>query len=184
MKQSYFLLLLLVMLLVTSCKKEKANPVNQLPPTTQEGKLTFGCLINGKPFTPKASSIVASTPLNCYYQYVDGAYYFHVSAFDRSQPNVSFGVGINTESLSISVGSVIPLTKGDIGEASGLYVYSDATVRLEEYITNNEIIGELKITHLDEEEQIVSGTFWFDAVNSSGKKVEIREGRFDMQYMK
>ena len=29
---------------------------------------------------------------------------------------------------------------------------------------------------------IQSGTFWFDAVNEKGKKVEIREGRFDMHF--
>lgn len=42
--------------------------------------------------------------------------------------------------------------------------------------------GELTITHLDEERQIVSGTFWFDAVNKQGEKVQVREGRFDMRY--
>jgi hypothetical protein len=37
---------------LTSCKKDDVNksPVDQLPPATQEGALTFGCLINGEPF--------------------------------------------------------------------------------------------------------------------------------------
>jgi hypothetical protein len=43
-------------------------------------------------------------------------------------------------------------------------------------------VGELKITKIDVSKSIVSGTFWFDAVNSKGEKVEIREGRFDWNY--
>jgi len=42
--------------------------------------------------------------------------------------------------------------------------------------------GELHIARFDRILGIVSGTFWFDAVNMEGEKVEIREGRFDMKY--
>ena len=45
-------------------------------------------------------------------------------------------------------------------------------------------MGKLIITKLDEINQIVSGTFWFDAVNDKGEKVEVREGRFDVHYVK
>ncbi len=42
--------------------------------------------------------------------------------------------------------------------------------------------GELKITKLNTQQRIISGTFWFDAI-LSGEKIEIREGRFDMRYV-
>lgn len=29
---------------------------------------------------------------------------------------------------------------------------------------------------------IISGTFWYDAINSTGQKVEVRNGRFDMHF--
>ncbi len=29
---------------------------------------------------------------------------------------------------------------------------------------------------------VEEGTFWFDAVNAAGEKVEVREGRFDMKF--
>ncbi|MEJ7676398.1 MAG: hypothetical protein WKG06_00655 [Segetibacter sp.] len=38
--------------------------------------------------------------------------------------------------------------------------------------------GELKITKLDETNRIVSGTFWFDAVNKNGEK--FRCGKDDL----
>ncbi|QZK99369.1 hypothetical protein K5L05_11390 [Flavobacterium psychrophilum] len=50
------------------------------------------------------------------------------------------------------------------------------------YSTKSTIVGELKITHHNFNNAIMSGTFWFDAVNSNGEKVQIREGRFDMHY--
>jgi len=45
--------------------------------------------------------------------------------------------------------------------------------------------GELHIRHFDLEHQIVSGTFWFDAVDTlTGKVVQVREGRFDMVFIR
>ena len=51
-----------------------------------------------------------------------------------------------------------------------------------DYNTTSTIMGELKITYYDLDHAIISGTYWFDAINSKGEKVEVREGRFDMHY--
>lgn len=65
----------------------------------------------------------------------------------------------------------------------GGYSYSNYTEGIEEYYnTTPEVMGEMTITKLDFEDNIVSGTFWFDAVNNEGDMVEIREGRFDMRF--
>ena len=53
-----------------------------------------------------------------------------------------------------------------------------------EFFTNDNFKGELIITKFDQVNQIISGTFWFDAVNNKGEKVEVRDGRFDMTYNK
>ena len=171
-------LFLLVSLLFSSCKKDKAEPIDQLPPATQEGKNTFGCLVNGEAFIPKGS-IFSGPNTECYYQYVREGFHFHVSGEDRSRSDNVLGININTDSLKIEEGTVINLTKGYRGEASG--AYTDGSV-FNEYRTDYRYKGELKITRFDEEQQIVSGTFWFDAVNDMGEKVEVRKGRFDMLY--
>jgi hypothetical protein len=45
--------------------------------------------------------------------------------------------------------------------------------------------GELHIKHFDPAHQIVSGTFWFDAVDTlTGKVVKIRDGRFDEGFIR
>ena len=50
------------------------------------------------------------------------------------------------------------------------------------HFTNLIKTGELKITRIDLQNSIISGTFWFDAINEAGEIVEIREGRFDWNY--
>jgi flagellar basal body rod protein FlgG len=50
------------------------------------------------------------------------------------------------------------------------------------YKTTSTITGELKITNHNFDKAILSGTFWFDAINSKGEKIQVREGRFDMEY--
>ncbi|MGC8751863.1 DUF6252 family protein [Hydrotalea sp.] len=60
--------------------------------------------------------------------------------------------------------------------------YNDSNPNGNIYSTNHFVTGELNIKKLDTVNQIVSGTFWFDAVNANGQKVQIREGRFDVRY--
>ena len=51
------------------------------------------------------------------------------------------------------------------------------------YWTDSIITGQLTITHFDQQKQIVSGTFYFDAVEAtSGDTVHVTDGRFDMNY--
>lgn len=50
------------------------------------------------------------------------------------------------------------------------------------YTTTNQTAGELNIMKLDENQHIISGTFWFDCLDSEGNVVEIRDGRFDLNY--
>jgi hypothetical protein len=56
-----FLLSFLVSLLIVSgCRKHKTgNPIDQLPPETQTGANTFGCLVNGQVFKPGGHSSLA-----------------------------------------------------------------------------------------------------------------------------
>lgn len=70
---------------------------------------------------------------------------------------------------------------GKKGSASGGY-YIGMIYTSTEYLTSSSVTGELKITKLDEINRIVSGAFRFDAVNKNGEKVQVREGRFDMNY--
>jgi hypothetical protein len=56
-------------LFLTQCwfLKKDPEPLERLPSITQEGKNTFGCLIDGKPFLPVNTLGGRVHPLNCYY---------------------------------------------------------------------------------------------------------------------
>lgn len=51
--QSLLIYFLTVTVLTASmCKKKPVDPIDQLPPETQTGANTFGCLVNGEVFKP------------------------------------------------------------------------------------------------------------------------------------
>ena len=54
-RQFFSPLLLAALLGLSQCQKNDAGPAkpeDQLPPATQTGQHTFGCLLNGQPWTP------------------------------------------------------------------------------------------------------------------------------------
>ena len=52
------------------------------------------------------------------------------------------------------------------------------------YKTTMQYYGELKVSHFDQENNIASGTFWFNAKEvNTGEIIHITEGRFDMQFV-
>src|SRR5690554_6523302 len=76
---------------------------------------------------------------------------------------------------------MIYVLRADNSNHSGAYRINRIN-NFQSFETNTEYTRELHITKLDKEKNIISGTFWFDAVNEQGTKVEIREGRFDMVF--
>lgn len=48
------------------------------------------------------------------------------------------------------------------------------------YNTNSIQNGELKILFHDRQKNIISGTFWFDAIDNNGNLVNVTDGRFDL----
>ncbi|MBO0356924.1 hypothetical protein J0X19_03115 [Hymenobacter sp. BT186] len=53
-------ILLAALLGLSQCKQDAPSPLSQLPPATQTGANTFGCLVNGKPWTPQGYSGAAN----------------------------------------------------------------------------------------------------------------------------
>jgi len=178
----FILLMLITAISCSSCKKSTPDPVSQLPPETQTGANTFGCLINGVAFKPKGS-LFGPPSLQCAYQYLNGGYYFQLSASNNSNDN---SVGIFTYSLRIRENSSYALTDAYIiNTAFGQY--SHITQQNYQYArpaySNKLYPGNLTITKYDSINQIVSGSFWFNVIDSiSRDTIKITNGRFDMHY--
>lgn len=183
------LLFLLVTVLTLSCcdKDEKpTNPIDQLPPATQTGANTAGCLVDGKAFLPKGSSLGGPT-LSCFYQQNQSGYHLGLGIADKRNGNIkAVNISLNPNQLTENTTyHLVAIVNGSANYNSnfGEYTIYSNTTNDNKFTTTNTYIGELKITKLNVKQRIISGTFWYDAVNTDGAKVEIREGRFDMRYV-
>ena len=173
-KSKNLLILLFATLTLSSCEKddnpETTNPVSQLPAATQVGANTFGCLLDGEPFKPDN----LSNSTNCFYQLVDGEYFFTVRASYKNSNSTSTTLALKTEKKDINQGFTYDLLNPDPNQAYGLFSYGFV------YYTSEMHTGKLTITKLTN--QIVSGTFYFDIMDNNGVLHQIREGRFDFKY--
>ena len=168
-------LLLATLLGLSQCKK-KSNPTpgNQLPPTTQTGANTFGCLLNGQAWTPQGNDGFSNYSVS-----YDPTY--HLGTLSVAAYRLS-GNGANQQTIgfssdSIRVNGVYFIKKGGrhqagvVNRATSCQYYSqDAGVYCKGYFT---------ITRLDLSAGIVSGTFAFTLYKPGCDTVRITQGRFD-----
>lgn len=178
-KMSLFLRVLIIFIFLSlfSCDKDDdSTPIEKLPPATQTGEQTFGCLINGEAFIP--SKIGGNAP-RAFYQFARGAYTLGISA----------STGSGEDMISVLVGGIdIPeikekqylLTKRESGNYHGEYLEGGGLDFRTDTSTDNP--GELIITKFDPENYIVSGTFSFIIKDENGDRIEITDGRFDLNY--
>lgn len=170
------MLILLTAFTLSCCNNDDDKPIaeiDKLPPATKTGANTVGCLLDGKAFLPEN----APNSINCFYQLVSGEYYFALAFNNRDSNNNIIGINIGTNSKQIFQGGEYQLLEYVPNNASATYIFN-----LTESFTSATNTGVLKITKLDQVNQIVSGTFSFDIQDTNGIIHQIREGRFDMQF--
>lgn len=191
---TFYTLITCCLLLVTvvSCNKDddpapqptpQLTEIEKLPPPTQTGKNTVGCLVNGKAFLPEGQLTGSSNPYCGYYHDKLSLVFSIVKNEGNITGNGTESVAIYTDNTILEEDMKYFLKSTESNNKAMFSIIGGmAGVLDENYNTTENYIGELHITKLDKEKNIISGTFWFDAVNEQGKKVEIREGRFDMKF--
>lgn len=180
-KFTLFTFCCIVFLSCTSCFEQffdTADPEPVLPPLTQTGANTFGCLVNGEVMVSPNS-----LRMRVYRTYSPDRLYA-ISAdsggrdgeddedikFFTSAPNgISEKSYIVRDSTSAGLNTAEYRLKVDSDSRINYYAFDDS--------------GEFQITYLDEEKGIISGVFAFSAVNSQNSDtVHITEGRFDIKF--
>jgi hypothetical protein len=179
------ILILLATFSLSCCSKDDNKSSDQLPAATTTGANTAGCLVNGQVFLPKGSSQFGPT-LSCFYQQDQGGYHFSLSINDKKNKSLYKTVQFATNPIQLVENTTYLLglkTNNGSNYNSNFGEYYTLSFDGDKYYqTTNIYIGELKITKLDTQHKIISGTFWYDVI-LSGEKIEIREGRFDMHYV-
>jgi hypothetical protein len=179
MKTHFFALMTVFILLGCSKNDEPPKtPVDQLPPATQVGANKVGCLVNGEVFLPKGSNPLGPPIVTCYYQYVNNGFEFGLS-FSNDSNGLRY-ITILSNKLEFTQGAIYNIKQQDADNS----LYAFYTPQLNQgFRTTESFTGTLQITKLDLSNNIISGTFKFDAVKlNSGEIVKITEGRFDMKY--
>ena len=112
-----------------ACKKDKTNedPEDQLPPATQTGTNTFGCLVNGKVYIPKGYT----NPYTNYRVFVDPS---NNGNFDKQnysyQNSIQMQLGINSFGINpigiynLTNSQIYPYYKQDVNNNTCRFISS------------------------------------------------------------
>jgi len=192
-KNGLMLFVLAICFTLSGMQCEKTFPpgtaeIDKLPSKTQIGADTFGCLVDGKALLPRSNGWApgCGSILQCNYQYINSGnlngYYLTLGVTDKkTYPNAIHMVMLRADNIELETKTYVLDEYNIPGKLCGqFFIISNAVENT--YTTNQTLKGELTITFFDPINKIVSGTFWFDAVNKNGEKVEVREGRFDVHY--
>ena len=164
------LLLLLTTFTLSCCNNEDdkpQNPIDQLPPATQTGANTFGCLINGEPFVVSNTSNQTAIYQGGVLQIGGG---IDNSIMDkRISINISAPINLNTPyDLTLFPNNLAIF----VNNGEGCYYDYDHTTS-----------GTLTITKFDQTNFIIYGTFNFSTQTNECENINITNGRFDLQYI-
>ena len=180
---SWFMRLLLLLLtsfslLAASCTKEDdgpTTPLDELPPATQVGANTFGCLINGEPWynrggrfnDPDLSAGYAETIYGLYFNVYARAY----DPFISSESDF-----LRVQFKEPKVGDFLPddrwLEPLRLTYDNYIFYRLDTLSRVD-----------LTLTRFDLQNQIASGTFSFTVINDVLlDTLVVSEGRFDVEF--
>jgi hypothetical protein len=180
----HLLLLSLFTAFLWACHKDQdpAPPKTQvelLPPATQEGKRTFGCLIDGKAWTPKAG--IVPPPVSVFYNEITGQFNITARRIIDSYSLQGFAFNCTIPQPGVLL---LPIDKAVFTDTSSVCPAYDVNplngIGLVKFKNTN---GYLDITKLDISTGIISGIFEFDAYSDSCQDTfRITQGRFDLRY--
>ena len=160
--------LLVLLVLLASCKKEE---IDALPKATQQGKHTFGCLLDGQAFLPTSSHNIfqPTTPLQGYFYRRE----IGIKAYGE-QGQMYLALRDAFRPGTYSLGETSTGNYASLNQSMGLF-YTSSTRG-----------GSVTLTRIDTVARIVAGTFEFSALNyyrgGTGGTIAVTSGRFDVAF--
>ena len=168
--------------LALQCKEDEPEVVNQLallPPATRTGEHTFGCLVNGQAWVPKTSTDMVAL-------YESGLLQIGASV-KRKGIDQKLGILLRQDILEEGVYNLLEdsLYGADFTDSSEERMNAAGTdyEGICEYEYEDLIDGTLTITHFDNENFVISGTFAFTTATDDCDTLRVTDGRFDMHYI-
>jgi hypothetical protein len=169
---------LALLLLLTQCKKDAGppKPEDQLPPATQTGQGTFGCLLNGQPWTPSGYTGRPNFVTTYDGGYLGGALQIKCTRYTSGSTfqAITFGAAGVKQKGAYSFGATGP---------NGI-IYFDTKLGAPCNMQSNSDsgsyqAGQLTIRRFDLPNHIIAGTFTLTLHHPGCDTVKITHGRFD-----
>ncbi|WP_266206408.1 hypothetical protein [Pontibacter kalidii] len=168
------LFILIVLISFSSCKKKDANPREELPADTMEGKNTFGAMVNGKVWLPKGRPSTFQSNFNVIYDPAYKGGTLNIAAYRETKESPA-----EYDYLVIAMAQVdkAGVYTFDNAEISGVSFYNEYC----DYDKSPEVSrsGTLEVTKLDLENGIIAGKFSFTLSKTGCEVIKVTEGRFD-----
>lgn len=176
-----------IVLASLQCRKEKRpqSPPegDQLPPITQEGKMTIGFKLNGEVLLPKGYTGVSNPTVIYDPSFEGGSLSISMYHIDKKDPDsLRHYLIIGAKNLDKTGTYPVTTPMTNVGIQYTKYFQSTNTgceYRFTEDGTKQS--GSLTITRLDVSNRIVAGTFSFVLTKAGCDTISINEGRFDLK---
>ena len=172
-------------LLAASCKKPKPGAalteLEKLPPITQTGANTFGCLVDGKAWLPNGSKPQTGGPN--IQVYIDPTFQggrFSITGHQYNIPDSYIAIG----SANCTSGGIFNFSNSATVGSYYKTILGSLPCQLSSTDAGTFKIGFLNITKYDLTAGIFSGTFEFKLFNPQilcSDTVRITDGRFDVK---
>ncbi|MCC7452635.1 MAG: hypothetical protein IT222_00605 [Crocinitomix sp.] len=164
-----------------ACTKDPIPPdptTIVMPPLTHQGINTFGCYMNGELFVANVGESVWSVPpVSGTYNELNGDFGMQGS---RHYDTLLDAININADVTNgVGIYNFKTYSGGTAGYSATISPFCDY------YYEDTPNLGKLTITHLDEEKNIISGTFYMNLINTACEEdtlLKITDGRFDWRY--
>lgn len=169
----------LLLLSLAACKDRDADP-NVLPPATQTGANTAGCLVDGKVWvaTKKNTSSGLYVSETSVEKYPDGSYQMKLELENVTNKHSKILIRAHIHNFELNKYYDLPINNDN---DYNLSMYTDNGSK--SYFSKNpDFMGKIKFTKVDIPNNIVSGVFEFDAVDKDGHLIHITDGRFDKKF--
>ena len=167
------------------CKKTSSTQEDQLPPATQTGANTFGCLVNGTAFTPSVPLPLDKSTLSMVYDqgYKNGTINIYA---DNKNSDVNTSIGFSSSGIN-DIGTYTTGFYTRYNSKYNLFIgYANAISGCAIGVTDSPYnpidTGLLTITKFDKINRVFAGTFSATMYSTTCDTIKITNGRFDLKF--
>ena len=172
-----WLLVLAIISLFAACKKEptQQDELSKLPPATQSGANTFGCLVNSKAWIKQTDCKFLCDPaFKIVYDAGYGGNLAIEANYLNSSQNIDQGIVIGIDSTNFKSQFLYDQsTASTIG-----FTFIDHNYFIRSWDTLVQTTGNIILTKYNLTTEIISGNFEFTLTNGS-EFIKVTNGRFD-----